>query len=282
MHRKFPIVLILLLLLALFSSAVSAQEDDEDVLAVTRIESETVILDEIEHIGSPKLYTLVGSAGDVVTISMVAEDPEALDPFLVLLGQAGEVYAVNDDVSASDFSAQITAFELPFDGAYFVLATTFNDLVQGGIHEADTDNDAPLRYQIGLTGATIPPELEDQDEFEYIAADLEIGDQVVLEITPEEPIFYITFLAEAGDVINIVTEESNDEFVNTLLYVFDRFGNRLAVSSGGPTGDDFYAAIEALEVPEDGLYLVFATASNFYQAVQDTWQGYGAFIFIIE
>jgi hypothetical protein len=212
---------------------------------------------------------------------MVADDPEALDPFLLLLGPAGEVYAVNDDVSGSDFSAQITQFELPTDGAYFVLATTFNDLVQGGIQETDDDTDGPLSYQIGLTGATVPPGLEDTEEFEYIAAEVEIGDEVILEITPEEPIFYVTFLAEEGDVIDIITEENTGEFVNTLLYVFDRFGNRLAVSSGGTTGDDFYAAIEGFDVPEDGLYLVFATSSNFYQAVQNNWQGYGAFIFII-
>jgi hypothetical protein len=281
MFRKFPI-LMLLLLLALFASAVSAQEDDENILAVTRIDSETVIPDEIENIGSPKLYTFVGSAGDVVTISMVADDPEALDPFLVLLGSAGEVYMINDDVSSTDFSARINNFELPDDGAYFVLATTFNDLVQGGIDPADTDNDEPLGYQIGLTGATVPPGLEDESEFEYIAAELEIGDEVILEITPEEPVFYVTFLAQEGDVIDILTDENNNEFVNTLIYVFDRSGNRLAASSGGSSADDFYAAIEGFEVPEDGLYLVFATASNFYQAFQDNWQGYGAFVFVIQ
>lgn len=279
MIRKFPVIMLIVFLL-LVVPAINAQDDDDDptVLAVTRIDSETIVVDELEDIASPRLYTFIGSEGDIVTLSMIADDPTELDPFLVLLGPAGEVLAANDDVSDSDFSAQIDDFELPFDGAYFVLATTFHDLVQSGA--VPRNSRQSLGFQIGLVGATVPPDLEDEEEFEYFSVEMEIGDVVLLEISPEEPVYYVTFFAEEGDVVDIITRENRGDFVNTMLYVFDRFGDRLAVSSG--QGDEFYAAIEGLEIPEDGIYLVFATASNFYQAFDDSWQGYGSFVFSIE
>lgn len=286
MYRKLTILITLLIML-LAVSAVYAQDDDNEaddstILTVERIESETIVLGEMETIGSPRLYVFIGSEGDEVTISMVADDPNELDPYLVLLGAAGEVFAANDDMSDSDFSAQIDDFELPYDGAYFVLATTFNDLVQGGLNPDEVDDNGPLAYEIGLTGATIPPDHEDEEEFEYFNVPVELGDRMLLEISPDEPVVYVVFIAEEGQVIDIATSENGGDFVNTMLYLFDRSGSRLAVSSGGPTEDDFYAVISNFEVPEDGLYLIFATASNFYQATEASWQGYGAFVFSIE
>ena len=59
-----------------------------------------------------------------------------------------------------------------------------------------------------------------------------------------------------------------------MLYVFDTEGNRIGANDDT---DTLYAAIVRLKIPEDGPYLVFATAFDFFRAHEVDWEGGGEF-----
>ena len=281
--KRLTTLLLVLIATLLIAVPISAQEEDEDddptLLSVPLLETDFLVIDEMEHFGDPQLFAFMGTAGDEVTITMAPTPGSRLDPYLLLIGAAGEVLAANDDRSVDDLSAQIEEYELPFDGAYFVLATTFNDLIQGGT-DGDDDENGPYEYQIIVEGAELPAGIVEVEEFEYFASIAESAEPVLLETTESEPIWFMEFFAEEGDVVFIETSQTGDEFVSTLLYVFNRFGERVAVASGGEGGDDLYAVIEDLEIEEEGLYFVFVTSNTFYLASEnDDWSGYGSFVF---
>jgi hypothetical protein len=74
-------------------------------------------------------YTFSGTAGDVVTITMVADEGTNLDSVLKLLDPSGTLVAENDDaadLSLGRFNSQIIDFELPTSGEYTIVATRFN------------------------------------------------------------------------------------------------------------------------------------------------------------
>ena len=254
------------------------EDSDPELLSVPLLEPDFLFLGEMEHFGTPRLYAFVGTEGDEVSISMDALPGSRLDPYLLLIGAAGEVLATNDDRSVDDLGAEIADYELPFDGAYFVLATTFNDLVQGGVDGEDDEN-GPYEFQIFLEGSNLPEGMDVVEEFEYFSAIVESDMPVLLETTPSEPIFFVEFFAEEGDTVELLTSRTGDDLINTLIYVFDRFGDRVAVGSGGEGGDDLYALVEGIEIEETGLYFVFATSNSFYRATDEEWSDFGAFVF---
>ena len=57
-----------------------------------------------------QLYAFDATKGDTVTITMTQIDDD-LDPFLVLLGSAGEVIATDDDSGTVSLSAEISGRE---------------------------------------------------------------------------------------------------------------------------------------------------------------------------
>ena len=189
--KRFTTLLLLMALLLIVMPISAQDEEDEDddptLLSVPLLEPDFLVLDTMEHFGTPNLYAFVGTAGDEITLTMVPSSGSRLDPYLILIGAAGEVLAANDDRSGDDLSAEIASYELPFDGAYFVLATTFNDLIQGGVDGSD-DEDGPYEYQILLEGSELPDGIEEVEEFEYFSSIAEPSEPVLLETTESEPI----------------------------------------------------------------------------------------------
>ncbi|GAB4570935.1 MAG: hypothetical protein Kow0077_06320 [Anaerolineae bacterium] len=79
-----------------------------------------------------QLWTFEGTAGDAVTITMVATDDSdsVLDSYLTLIGPSGTEVASNDDAddtSVGALNAQIAKFILPETGAYTIIATRFGE-----------------------------------------------------------------------------------------------------------------------------------------------------------
>ncbi len=77
-------------------------------------------------------WTFSGQAGDVVTITMIADDTNEVDPRLYLYAEgevsAFDILAENDDAEDSSIgrlNSQIFEFELPVDGEYVIEATQF-------------------------------------------------------------------------------------------------------------------------------------------------------------
>ncbi len=71
-------------------------------------------------------YTFLGEAGDVVDISMFAEDGENPDASLALTDGYGNEIAHNEDINPlSTFDAAIFDYVLPYTGYYTVIATRY-------------------------------------------------------------------------------------------------------------------------------------------------------------
>jgi hypothetical protein len=99
-------------------------------------------------------YTFEGTANDVVTVSMTAQDGN-LDTLLLVMDETGTIVADNDDIEvAVNTNSEIGNFRLPTTGTYTVLATRYGKDVGG------TEGN----YQLLLTGATndLPQEVIDQ------------------------------------------------------------------------------------------------------------------------
>ena len=210
------------------------------------------------------LYAFEGSAGDSVTISMTQDQSSDLDPFLVLLGPNGEMVASDDD-SGTDviFSALIDGVELPDDGVYLVLATSFvyidNILVETA--QQTDDQEANNAFVLTLEGNT-PPTDTSGDTSTITVVPVTVGDTVAGDSTVTEPVGYFTLDGSAGDVISISAE--SDEF-DTVLHVFGPNGDRIAVNDDTESGNT-NSTITDLELPDDGTYLILATNVFFYNA----------------
>ncbi|MEQ8674060.1 MAG: hypothetical protein RLP44_24535 [Aggregatilineales bacterium] len=254
--KKLLFILVVVMLTGY--SAVFAQNDDDSALDFPILEEGVVITDEFGDGVFARLYAFSGTEGDLVSVGMAPTQTSEVDPYLVLLGQDGQVYMTNDDAEAGSPRALIDSFELPETGTYLVLATAWDTrLDQSAAEESDRD----LDYVIGIEGNNVPANAP----ITISRGELEIGMSGALELTGDAPIFYVMFPGEEG---NVVTISAQSEDVDTLLYLFDEEGNRVAVNDDRQSGN-LASAIEDFELPEDGNYLVFVMAFNFYEAYQD-------------
>lgn len=179
--------------------------------------------------------TFAGSEGDVVTITLTSED---FDPFLVLLDEDGEEIAVDDD-GAGDLNAQIRGFELPTDGIYTIIVTSFANRSSG----TPITGDYTLSLQLGDEVVTEP----DTTEIAY-------GDTVEADLTEDLAERRYTFAGTEGDAIEITL--SSDDF-DTYLILLSDAGDELFSSddSGGSTNSQIIA-----DLPYTGDYTIVVTS----------------------
>ena len=71
-----------------------------------------------------------GERGDVVTVTMIAEDPAQLDTMLLLFAPDGRQIAGSDDWGEGT-NSQITEVELPLDGRYRIVARGYSGIDTG-------------------------------------------------------------------------------------------------------------------------------------------------------
>lgn len=265
--------LFLLVLAVLSVGSVTAQDTKGDTPSGT-IGVKSILLDGdvvdgvFEGGGTAHLYRFNASAGDVVSIGMVQSPDGALDPFLVLLGPNGELIASDDDSGTEPFlSSLISDVELPADGSYFIMATSYiyidNFLVEIG--EESDDQEAGETYTLSVNGITPPEQIEGFDPETISFTPLAVGDTVSGESTAEFPVGYYVLDGTQGQTVTITAE--SDEF-DTILHVFGPSGDRIAVNDDDDQGGTLNSAVRDLELPEDGLYLIFATNTFFYNAVE--------------
>lgn len=274
--RKITLMLVLVSGLLLSVAAVSAQDATPDPdadfanLTFTFLKPGEEIEGEFTEDDGMVAYGLGGTEGDVVTISMTPASGSDTDPFLVLLGPNGEVLAYNDDVDFDngDFSAQIADVELPVTGLYFVLATTFYDLdVSGATGGAGAVYPAP--YVLVADGFT-EPDADDPDLDLYTGFTAEADDDGSvtvdgpLTIDAATPVFYIFFPAQEGQSIDLSTalvDDSDNQITDTMVYVFDSVGVRIAVNDDNDDG--LFAAVQ-VDAPDSGMYMAFITSYGFW------------------
>jgi hypothetical protein len=271
--RLFLSLALLSVLLLSFAGIAQAQttSDSGNVIIGVRdvLESGKSVSDEFTGDATAYLYAFSGSKGDTVTVSMNQKSDSTLDPFVVLLGPKGEMLASDDD-SGTDvsLSALISSKELPDDGTYLVLATTFAHideiLVENGSETAEPTDQT---FDLTVTGNTPAADLSaDKSLIDIIT--INKGDTLDGDSTEATPVGYYVYTGKAGDVISITTEAdtSSDPSIDTILHVFDPEGDRIAVDDDDPEGGTTNSAIRDFTLPEDGTYMIFATDVFFYNA----------------
>lgn len=258
--RRF-ITIPLLIFILLSASFVYAQED---VYELPAIADGDTIQGTFEDDVTTQLYAFYGSAGDSVSITMTQESSD-LDPFLVLMSAEGEVLAYDDDSGQSSLSSAINAVRLDDDGIYFIMATSFF-FVDG----TEVSTDDALDYTLSITGQNSPNGVEDSDIISLDIQALSIGDSVAGESTEDNPAVFFFLEGSAGDDV-VISLEDADFF--TVLHVFAPDGSRVMVD----------ASLAQLELEEDGIYVILATAPFFYDAMDDggLFEG-GNFVLVIE
>jgi hypothetical protein len=270
--RRMLLVLCLILGAFLTVSVVAAQDEDGDTLALPVLVDGESVDGEFES-STMQLYYFLGSEGDEVSITMEQDEDSLLDPFVILLGANGEVIAYNDDSSSGDLAplaSEVEDAELPADGAYVVVATALSELREPTIAEGESLDEAQA-YVLTVSGFSEPegaddPEVTNLNGFVVEAEDDgSIAADGVMTITTDAPVQYIFFPATEGQEINVTTSESSDsdtQLTDTMVYVFDAEGARIA---GSDDADGLYAAT-SVEAPDDGIYIVFVTSYLFWTA----------------
>ena len=264
------LVLVVLVALLIPLAALQAQEATEETdLGVKAVLVDgDVVSGVFEGSATAHLYAFYASAEDVVTVSMTQAEGTSLDPFIVVLGPSGEVIATDDDSGEEALSSLIDAVELPADGVYFILATSFiaidNILVEIGETGEETEEGAA--YELSISGITAPAEDVDPEALLVNVSEIAVGDTLEAESTAEFPVVYFAFLGAAGDVVT-VTAASDD--IDTVLHVFAPSGDRIAINDDDDVEGGLNSAIRDLELPEDGPYLIFATDVFFYDLADE-------------
>lgn len=274
--KFLKLLTVLLLVMLLTISAVSAQKTEPTPVVESEGEGITlpILIDGDTYSGAfegmitGQLLAFNGTAGDQVTISMVpSDDSSSLDPLIVLLGQAGEVLAYDDDSGSVALSSLIEDFELPYDGSYYIVATTFANLNN---EEELTD---PLAFDVSLSGNTEPTALEGYEENTvfFLRGQLGVGETSDGELLNAEPVYFITFEGQEGQSLDLTLTSAD---FDPLLYVFDPNGARISLNDDA---DGLDSAISGLELQQSGTYLLFVTSYGYNHASDGDFDAEGIF-----
>ena len=213
------------------------------------------------------LYAFEGANGSSVTISMTATDGD-IDPLLLLLRQDGRVEAWDDD-SAGNLNSSLQ-WTLPESGLYFVLATTPRELY---FHSEEDANEGS--YRIEISGASNTSDLE-LDPSSLPIQEVGLDTTLQASLTEQQPVFFAWLTVQDSIVVDLSAPSSE---ADTLMYVFDVEGRRIAIDDdGGPDGTS--AFVPGLPLTEPGQYLIMVTTFSFHEVNEYGQQG-GAFNLIV-
>lgn len=185
-----------------------------------------------------QLHLFQGRAGQIISLSM-RRTSDDLDPYLVLVTEAGAVLATSDDHNTTR-DASIPSIVLPADGVYTVIATRF-----GHEHGTTSGDYIVLLENLGTSGQT--------------GTTVYYGDSIPGEITDDKPEDIYVLQGERGEVVTIRMARTSGD-LDPLLNLFDANGQVLI------TGDDDETSREPLNagilnymLPADGTYYIRAT-----------------------
>ncbi len=161
----------------------------------------------------PLSFTFEARAGDVITLTMVADPDTALDPALVLIGPNGKMVARNDDSLDASFgmtNARLVNFPIPAAGTYTIQAMRSSD-EDGG-------------FTLALRSASRP---------QTAVTPIAFGDTARGTINTDTIRLPYQFRASAGDVITVVAQSASGNLA-PYLTLLDQNGKRLTntITSG--------------------------------------------------
>jgi hypothetical protein len=215
-----------------------------------------------------RLYGFNGTRGNRVRVTLYPAQGSDTNPYLILLGNRGQLLAQHDDLNAGGLfrrpnrTAQIN-FELPYDGSYLILAST-PDLVDG-LQLREVPPNVSYPFVLELIGNR--PPADSTGQILLAGEDLQNGQPFDGVSNTAEPIYYFSFEGQSN---RSVTLSMSSVGMDSVLYLFDPHGNRITFN------DDFNraeialinatdAAIVSYVMPFSGRYLAFATDINLHR-----------------
>ncbi|MBC7872118.1 MAG: PPC domain-containing protein [Chitinophagaceae bacterium] len=177
-------------------------------------------------------YTFAAESGDVIGIQMNAITGD-LDPFIILLDEAGNQLVDNDDDPESDgLNSYLRDFTIPEAGTYTIVAQRYNG-AQGS---------SEGRYELTLTSDT---------PFEEASS----------AISDTQLARFYKFEGEANQIVTISMEATSGN-LDPLLILLDPAGREIARNDDQEQGD-LNSLIDNITLPETGVYTIIA--SHFFQ-----------------
>jgi hypothetical protein len=223
MSKKPYLFLIVTLCLLLAVPVVLAQIDATPGGAVVYGEAVTgEITGDANRVG----YTFEGSAGDVIVISMVAEDP-GLDSYLELYDSAEEMLIYDDDGGGS-LNSLIGPYVLPADDTYTVVATRCCGRGVGG---------STGTFSLLVSQPQLQPLVPNQP--------------LTVELNGENPLAFVS-LSELTGVFSLTGELLSGDSAFGVV-VRNTAGGYLTQGYGSP---DTTAVVDPLYLPADGDYQI--------------------------
>jgi len=217
-----------------------------------------------------KLYAFNASQGDNVTVSMTPVQGSTLDPYIVVLNNAGGVMAV-DDNSGEVPGAAVTSFSVPENGTYMVIASDAQTI--DGINAQTITG--TQNFVVTATGYTEPA--DQGQRILYFRREIEPGVPPGRRgySSPLEPVYFYTFQGEAGDVIDV--QMYTGDF-DTMVSLYDPDGNRIAVNDDTPAPAGLLSStdstLDGVELTKDGTYIIMGSNVFFYEITPEARADY--------
>lgn len=227
-------------------------------------------------------YTFSALAGDVVTISLSAE---TIDSYLILFDANGTELARNDD-GGDNLNSLILNFEIPADGDYTILASTYGAVrgfvpgygdytlsLETGEITAQSVTGTPTRVPatptVGPTPTASPTASSGTSQSGVSQGTIEYGDTISGTLTEDALAHEYTFSADAGFVVNIGLNSNQFDSYLTLL---DSSGAEITHDDDSGGGLD--SLISGFIIPANGDYTIVVSS---YGNVRGFEAGTGAY-----
>ena len=170
----------------------------------TRLTSHQPILGEITDSGASERYTIVGRAGDVISISVSAVEGSPVDPAFELFTPTGDVLAEADD-SFGTQDAILTGIQLPATGAYILFTSDAGSAT--GLYELSFGFGLTTRRQIQaapvpdvpVSGLLNTPAVQDAWPVSLNLGDIISAAVVVDDLSGLDPVLQL--VSPAGQII---------------------------------------------------------------------------------
>lgn len=251
-------IMILVLALCLVTAAY-AQDQEPIVPSFTMLSGDLPASGTLQDEVTAQLFAFNAMLGDTVSVTMSMDSRSTVNPFVVLLGPAGQVMATGQQGSVS------APIDVP--GTYFVIATTF-EAIDGRSVQA---YDQPQRFTISVSGNNPPASATGR--YAFFVTPLTYDEPFEEGYSsPAEPVYYFAFQGRSGDDLTI-SMQAQQATLDPMLFLFDAEGNRIAVNDDAetlqlPSTSD--AALEDVTLPGAGWYFIFATDTFFYELPAET------------
>lgn len=174
-------------------------------------------------------FVFEAEAGDRVTISL---NSDSFDTYLVLVDAEGNELDVDDD-GGDGLNSQITGFEVPADGTYGVIATSFGGYRGTGSAQGE------FTLRVGT----------------FEIQRIEYSQRVEGELTDAALTQEYVFTGTAGDSVSIFM---GSEDFDTYLFLYDANGSEIAFNDDG--GGNLDSLIGPFMLPETGEYTIQANS----------------------